>query len=163
LSHCCRRSFSSSPPLLVFLTLKNARWRLRSPVVNCQILRKRRAASARALPQGARSQSRPSRLVEPRSQPGAQPVAKREENRLERPETWVTQFRYRCLRAVQAKCWSEWQDLNLRPPRPERGALPDRGRHRFFSVELTLDPCCAIGAGARSGTSALSRPFGNCR
>ena|SRR5215468_5469015 len=26
-----------------------------------------------------------------------------------------------------AKClisWSEWQDLNLRPPRPERGALP---------------------------------------
>jgi hypothetical protein len=21
-------------------------------------------------------------------------------------------------------CWSEWQDLNLRPPRPERGALP---------------------------------------
>src|SRR5215472_10448495 len=22
------------------------------------------------------------------------------------------------------KCWSEWQDLNLRPPRPERGALP---------------------------------------
>jgi len=34
-------------------------------------------------------------------------------------------FRYRCLRAVQAKCWSEWQDLNLRPPRPERGALPE--------------------------------------
>jgi hypothetical protein len=24
-----------------------------------------------------------------------------------------------------AKYWSEWQDLNLRPPRPERGALPD--------------------------------------
>ena len=23
------------------------------------------------------------------------------------------------------KEWSEWQDLNLRPPRPERGALPD--------------------------------------
>jgi hypothetical protein len=22
------------------------------------------------------------------------------------------------------KKWSEWQDLNLRPPRPERGALP---------------------------------------
>ena len=21
-------------------------------------------------------------------------------------------------------CWSEWQDSNLRPPRPERGALP---------------------------------------
>src|SRR5262249_49845420 len=26
---------------------------------------------------------------------------------------------------ISAKCWSEWQDLNLRPPRPERGALPD--------------------------------------
>ena len=25
---------------------------------------------------------------------------------------------------ILAKCWSEWQDLNLRPPRPERGALP---------------------------------------
>ncbi len=23
---------------------------------------------------------------------------------------------------ISAKCWSEWQDLNLRPPRPERGA-----------------------------------------
>ena len=23
---------------------------------------------------------------------------------------------------ILAKCWSEWQDLNLRPPRPERGA-----------------------------------------
>ncbi len=22
---------------------------------------------------------------------------------------------------LPAKCWSEWQDLNLRPPRPERG------------------------------------------
>ena len=30
------------------------------------------------------------------------------------------------------KYWSEWQDLNLRPPRPERGALPDCAtlRHR---------------------------------
>src|SRR5580700_8932829 len=24
---------------------------------------------------------------------------------------------------ISAKSWSEWQDLNLRPPRPERGAL----------------------------------------
>jgi hypothetical protein len=23
-----------------------------------------------------------------------------------------------------SRCWSEWQDLNLRPPRPERGARP---------------------------------------
>ena len=64
------------------------------------------SVSARALPQGAQSQVRPSRLVGVWSQPGAQLVAKREEN--------------------SAKCWSEWQDLNLRPPRPERGALPDR-------------------------------------
>jgi hypothetical protein len=31
------------------------------------------------------------------------------------------------LSASGARCsetWSEWQDLNLRPPRPERGALP---------------------------------------
>jgi hypothetical protein len=27
--------------------------------------------------------------------------------------------------AKSLKVWSEWQDLNLRPPRPERGALPD--------------------------------------
>ena len=25
---------------------------------------------------------------------------------------------------IFAKCWSEWQDLNLRPPRPERGNGP---------------------------------------
>jgi hypothetical protein len=25
--------------------------------------------------------------------------------------------------ANDARKWSEWQDLNLRPPRPERGAL----------------------------------------
>ena len=28
------------------------------------------------------------------------------------------------LSANGAKYWSEWQDLNLRPPRPERGVLP---------------------------------------
>jgi hypothetical protein len=27
--------------------------------------------------------------------------------------------------AIFAKCWSEWQDLNLRPPRPERGPMPE--------------------------------------
>ena len=25
---------------------------------------------------------------------------------------------------ISAKSWSEWQDLNLRPPRPERGVGP---------------------------------------
>jgi hypothetical protein len=25
--------------------------------------------------------------------------------------------------AIPAKYWSEWQDLNLRPPRPERGRI----------------------------------------
>ena len=35
-------------------------------------------------------------------------------------------FRYLCLRSGHLFSWSEWQDLNLRPPRPERGALPDR-------------------------------------
>ena len=29
------------------------------------------------------------------------------------------------LRGAPLLSWSEWQDLNLRPPRPERGALPD--------------------------------------
>jgi hypothetical protein len=28
-------------------------------------------------------------------------------------------------RLLYQESWSEWQDLNLRPPRPERGALPD--------------------------------------
>src|SRR5882724_3199492 len=37
--------------------------------------------------------------------------------------------RYRCRKSDAGllsigKDWSEWQDLNLRPPRPERGALP---------------------------------------
>jgi hypothetical protein len=29
---------------------------------------------------------------------------------------------------ISAKCWSEWQDLNLRPPRPERGARAQAAR-----------------------------------
>src|SRR5271170_7500582 len=35
------------------------------------------------------------------------------------PHNWPrTQSKWR-------ETWSEWQDLNVRPPRPERGALPD--------------------------------------
>jgi hypothetical protein len=30
---------------------------------------------------------------------------------------------------IFAKCWSEWQDLNLRPPRPERGELSSDSRN----------------------------------
>jgi hypothetical protein len=34
--------------------------------------------------------------------------------------------------------WSEWQDLKLRPPRPERGALPAAlsSSHLFASVGM---------------------------
>src|SRR5215475_13263810 len=37
----------------------------------------------------------------------------------------------------RAKCWSEWQDLNLRPPRPERGALPDCATLRLKAGLIT--------------------------
>ena len=36
--------------------------------------------------------------------------------------------------------WSRWQDSNLRPPRPERGALPSWATPRFLlKKELTTD------------------------
>src|SRR5262249_27335300 len=35
------------------------------------------------------------------------------------------------------KDWSEWQDLNLRPPRPERGALPDCATLRLKAGLIT--------------------------
>jgi hypothetical protein len=38
---------------------------------------------------------------------------------------------------ISAKCWSEWQDLNLRPPRPERGALPDCATLRLKAALIT--------------------------
>ena len=40
------------------------------------------------------------------------------------------------------KCWSEWQDLNLRPPRPERGALPDCATLRLMAGLITSSPHC---------------------
>jgi hypothetical protein len=76
-----------------------------------------RAASPRSttdITSSGRRPSRPERRCSLHSGPpqrnlgfnrGAQPVAKRDGN--------------------SAKCSSEWQDLNLRPPRRERGALPD--------------------------------------
>jgi len=36
-----------------------------------------------------------------------------------------------------AKCWSEWQDLNLRPPRPERGSGPAEFASAFASELLS--------------------------
>src|SRR6516165_6113307 len=42
---------------------------------------------------------------------------------------------------ISAKCWSEWQDLNLRPPRPERGALPTVAQASRASLpDLTSSP-----------------------
>ena len=38
---------------------------------------------------------------------------------------------------IWAKRWSEWQDLNLRPPRPERGALPDCATLRLKAALIT--------------------------
>src|SRR6185295_8084797 len=37
----------------------------------------------------------------------------------------------------QGRKWSEWQDLNLRPPRPERGALPDCATLRLMAGLIT--------------------------
>src|ERR1700745_1096127 len=42
--------------------------------------------------------------------------------------------------SISAKCWSEWQDLNLRPPRPERGALPDCATLRLVGGLITTCP-----------------------
>src|SRR5437660_3442374 len=43
----------------------------------------------------------------------------------------------RLSRIIGAKWWSEWQDLNLRPPRPERGALPDCATLRLKARLIT--------------------------
>jgi hypothetical protein len=44
-----------------------------------------------------------------------------------------------------AKCWSEWQDLNLRPPRPERGVLPDRAAPIFRGSRERASPARGLG------------------
>jgi hypothetical protein len=51
-----------------------------------------------------------------------------------------------------AKCWSEWQDLNLRPPRPERGALPDHAMLRLSH------PTPAPAATPRNGCPVANTP-----
>ena len=39
---------------------------------------------------------------------------------------------------IFAKCWSEWQDLNLRPPRPERGSGPAEFASELLSTAARL-------------------------
>src|SRR3954469_6653160 len=45
---------------------------------------------------------------------------------------------FNCARfcATLLRKWSEWQDLNLRPPRPERGALPDCATLRLTNAGI---------------------------
>src|SRR5215475_14219489 len=63
---------------------------------------------------------------------------------------WRSICRHNCRRCPQKqrgekpnlllcvwKIWSEWQDLNLRPPRPERGALPDCATLRLKAGLIT--------------------------
>src|SRR6516162_4617971 len=38
---------------------------------------------------------------------------------------------------VEGESWSEWQDLNLRPPRPERGSGPAEFASAFASELLS--------------------------
>ena len=54
------------------------------------------------------------------------------------------------------KCWSEWQDLNLRPPRPERGALPDCATLRP-QVRHLYDRLGAASAGQLQSTDTQAR------
>src|SRR5437762_13847466 len=60
-----------------------------------------------------------------------------------------------------AKYWAEWQDLNLRPPRPERGALPGcatlRLEGRSYSGALIPSQAQAV-FGYRALVEALADP-----
>ena len=58
--------------------------------------------------------------------------------------------------APLAGYWSEWQDLNLRPPRPERGDLPGRPlKHQHFSTRFN-GLCLALFTGFRCHNGAMS-------
>src|SRR5262249_42412303 len=53
--------------------------------------------------------------------------------------TQLSSTRYKHLGLLDC-FWSEWQDLNLRPPRPERGALPDCATLRLKAGLITPAP-----------------------
>src|SRR5262249_34882047 len=63
---------------------------------------------------------------------------------------WCSICRHNCRPCAQAQfdrnsnslnceriIWSEWQDLKLRPPRPQRGALPDCAKLRLKAGLIT--------------------------
>src|SRR6478672_4145593 len=56
------------------------------------------------------------------------------------------------------KCWSEWQDLNLRPPRPERGALPDCATLRLPEGR----PYNRVPPAPQAQVSAMTAPLATC-
>ena len=64
-------------------------------------------------------------------------------------------------RTSLGKDWSEWQDLNLRPPRPERGALPDcatlRRRPRVSAEAPASGLYSRAFPGRKRGVAAFSR------
>jgi hypothetical protein len=58
--------------------------------------------------------------------------------------------------------WSEWQDLNLRPPRPERGALPDCATLRLMAgliTPVTTKPQAREPDDRRTGNPGLEGRF----
>src|SRR3984893_2689336 len=64
-----------------------------------------------------------------------------------------------------AKCWSEWQDLNLRPPRPERGARAEGGTRTHCLGPGVLDGdaiTIEIGGEARLVRPAWKKVYSFC-
>ncbi len=63
-----------------------------------------------------------------------------------------------------AKSWSEWQDLNLRPPRPERGALPTHGQdfrllvNQWSAFRRRAPLCVSIRMSRVNGTRCRQNP-----
>src|SRR6187200_3067529 len=62
------------------------------------------------------------------------------------------------LPRVPEDIWSEWQDLNLRPPRPERGALPDCATLRLPEGR----PYNRVPPAPQAQVSAMTAPPATC-